>query len=315
MTASIGTRNARRHGILNGQRGTVREIDTERSTLHVELDGGKRVQLGVTYLGEQHLDHAYAITAHRAQGATVDRTFVLGSEELYREWGYTALSRHREEARFYVSRRDLGQGNDRDLPYRHDADVEDISRLLERTRAQDLATPQLRDTTREELEREHDELFRAFNEDRPLRRDLWTEDWRRDDVVKRLEERDAQIERLVKQREELGLFKRGERRELDAMLDHAYASYEHLVKDHREIGEAYERDNARDQEWAARHKPEANRFIAVHDELRDRDRIDIKAARQLEALDDHQPLERGLEHHERPRARGRDRGPDLDMGR
>jgi len=28
---------------------------------------------------------------------------VLGSDELYREWGYTALSRHREEVRFYVS--------------------------------------------------------------------------------------------------------------------------------------------------------------------------------------------------------------------
>ncbi len=50
-----------------------------------------------------HLDHGYAITAHRAQGATVDRAFVLGSDELYREWGYTALSRHRDEARFYVS--------------------------------------------------------------------------------------------------------------------------------------------------------------------------------------------------------------------
>jgi len=39
---------------------------------------------------------------HRAQGRDVDRTFVLGSDELYREWGYTALSRT-DEARFYVS--------------------------------------------------------------------------------------------------------------------------------------------------------------------------------------------------------------------
>ena len=28
---------------------------------------------------------------------------MLGSDELYREWGYTALSRHRHEARFYVT--------------------------------------------------------------------------------------------------------------------------------------------------------------------------------------------------------------------
>ncbi len=33
----------------------------------------------------------------------MDRTFVLGSDELYREWGYTALSRHRDSARFYIS--------------------------------------------------------------------------------------------------------------------------------------------------------------------------------------------------------------------
>ena len=33
----------------------------------------------------------------------MDRTFVLGSDELYREWGYTALSRHRDEAHFYIS--------------------------------------------------------------------------------------------------------------------------------------------------------------------------------------------------------------------
>src|SRR3954469_7670683 len=56
-----------------------------------------------SYARAGHLAHGYALTAHPAQGATVDRAFVLGSEELYREWGYTALSRHREEARFYVS--------------------------------------------------------------------------------------------------------------------------------------------------------------------------------------------------------------------
>lgn len=56
-----------------------------------------------SYVHDGHLDHAYATTAHRAQGATVDRAFVLGSDVLYREWGYTALSRHRDEARFYVT--------------------------------------------------------------------------------------------------------------------------------------------------------------------------------------------------------------------
>jgi hypothetical protein len=64
-------------------------------------DGSLRA-LGADYLDEGWLDHAYALTAHAAQGATVDRSFVLGSDELSREWGYTALSRHQTQARFYL---------------------------------------------------------------------------------------------------------------------------------------------------------------------------------------------------------------------
>ena len=42
------------------------------------------------------------MTAHLAQGMTTDRTFVLGSETVYREWGYTAWSRSRLGTRFYA---------------------------------------------------------------------------------------------------------------------------------------------------------------------------------------------------------------------
>ncbi len=56
-----------------------------------------------SYLDDGHLDHGYAMTVHRAQGATVDRAFVLGSDTVDRGWGYTAMSRHRHEARLYVT--------------------------------------------------------------------------------------------------------------------------------------------------------------------------------------------------------------------
>lgn len=56
-----------------------------------------------TFVEDGHVDHGYATTAHKAQGATVDQAFVLGSRESYREWGYTALTRHRDQAHFYIT--------------------------------------------------------------------------------------------------------------------------------------------------------------------------------------------------------------------
>ena len=98
----VAERNDRRLGIVNGQRGTITAVDLDRRTAQLRLPGGASVELDAGYLEHGHLAHGYALTAHKAQGATVDRAFVLGSEDLYREWGYTALSRHRDEARFYL---------------------------------------------------------------------------------------------------------------------------------------------------------------------------------------------------------------------
>ena len=91
------------------------------------------------YVRSGNLDHGYALTAHLAQGATVDRAFVLGSDELYREWGYTALSRHRAEARLYVSGTPafLNRGDD---AASSDADVTGVvTGMLVGSRAQPLA--------------------------------------------------------------------------------------------------------------------------------------------------------------------------------
>jgi hypothetical protein len=53
--------------------------------------------------GEPTLVHGYAMTGHVAQGATVDRAFVLASEGMSREWAYVALSRGRISNRLYVA--------------------------------------------------------------------------------------------------------------------------------------------------------------------------------------------------------------------
>jgi hypothetical protein len=79
------------------------------------------------------------LTAHAAQGATVDQSFVFGSDELYREWGYTALSRHRDQARFYV----VSPGSvERALPSLEpdrDAVSEDVVAMLSPSRRKELA--------------------------------------------------------------------------------------------------------------------------------------------------------------------------------
>ena len=42
------------------------------------------------------------MTGHKAQGMTTARCFALGDDTLYREWGYTALSRGKKENRLYL---------------------------------------------------------------------------------------------------------------------------------------------------------------------------------------------------------------------
>jgi hypothetical protein len=95
-------RNERRLGLINGTRADVCTVDAEQRALTLTLKDGTSRQIDAATLDRGGLLHGYAVTAHAAQGATVDRSFVLGSDDLYLEWGYTAMTRHREEARFYV---------------------------------------------------------------------------------------------------------------------------------------------------------------------------------------------------------------------
>jgi ATP-dependent exoDNAse (exonuclease V) alpha subunit len=161
----IARRNDRRAGVINGTRGEVVGIDAERGTASLLLADDTTRDIDSSYLDDGWLDHAYALTAHAAQGATVDRSFVLGSDELYREWGYTALSRHRDQARFYV----VSPGSvERALPgleSDRDAMAEDVVAMLSPSRRKELALDLLDragPTTADRAVREaHDEIARA----------------------------------------------------------------------------------------------------------------------------------------------------------
>jgi conjugative relaxase-like TrwC/TraI family protein len=133
----ICRRNDRRIGVVNGTAATVIDADPDQRCLRVVDDTGSARRLPASYLDAGHVTHGYAITGHKAQGLTVDHTFVLGSQELYREWGYVALSRGRESNRLYVH---PGARPDPDLDVHHHephADpISTVSSRLDRSRAQ-----------------------------------------------------------------------------------------------------------------------------------------------------------------------------------
>jgi hypothetical protein len=98
----IARRNDRYRDVSNGTRATVRAIDRPTGTLTVEVDGGGWRELDAAYVAE-HLEHAYALTGHGTQGATVEWAGVIARPSHFTaEWAYTALSRARGETRLHV---------------------------------------------------------------------------------------------------------------------------------------------------------------------------------------------------------------------
>ncbi|MGI8862969.1 MAG: MobF family relaxase [Solirubrobacteraceae bacterium] len=98
----IARRNDRHRDVDNGTRGTVTAIDNKSRALTVTPDGGGRRELDADYAAE-HLEHAYALTGHGAQGATLDWVGVIGRpSEFTAEWAYAALSRARGQTRMHV---------------------------------------------------------------------------------------------------------------------------------------------------------------------------------------------------------------------
>jgi ATP-dependent exoDNAse (exonuclease V) alpha subunit len=102
--AVVLRRNDSRVGAINGERGVVVGIDRDRIEMTVET-GTARLVLNAGYVfasREPSIVHGYAMTCHVAQGATVDRAYVLADGGMCREWGYTALTRGREQNHLYV---------------------------------------------------------------------------------------------------------------------------------------------------------------------------------------------------------------------
>lgn len=81
-------------------------VDADRLT--VRFDDSRTEVLTGEELASDRLDHAYAVTVHRMQGATVDRAHVF-ADGGGRELAYVAMSRARDTSHVYVAADDLEQ--------------------------------------------------------------------------------------------------------------------------------------------------------------------------------------------------------------
>ncbi|MDJ0827425.1 MAG: AAA family ATPase [Rhodobacter sp.] len=98
------TRNNATLGVRNGMLGTVQAISDDRLVIALDADaGGERRRLTISPKHYPHIDHGFAVSIHRAQGCTVDQSFILSSRTMDEHLAYVALTRHREKARFYTA--------------------------------------------------------------------------------------------------------------------------------------------------------------------------------------------------------------------
>ncbi len=123
-------RNERWRGLVKGVRGTVLRTRPDGTLVIAPQDGGTELVVPPDYSG---VSHGYALTAHRAVGATADVALVHGSDGADNQWHYVALSRHRIRAIYY----DVQLPRDIDGVHHEDDDHADRREQLSRIMARD----------------------------------------------------------------------------------------------------------------------------------------------------------------------------------
>lgn len=119
-------KNDRALGVMNGTLGTVESIKDGEMTIRLDKDRSTSTSLSPTIPSSlssvvdfvaidsscirltvdryNHLDHGYAATIHKAQGVTVDRSYVLASKYLDLHSTYVAMSRHRQSVDLFYGK-------------------------------------------------------------------------------------------------------------------------------------------------------------------------------------------------------------------
>jgi hypothetical protein len=95
-------------GLVTSERATVLSVDERQMALSLLTVEGRSVCLAGTDISAERLDHAYAVTVHRMQGATTEVSH-LYSDGGGRELAYVAMSRAREASFVYCVADDTEQ--------------------------------------------------------------------------------------------------------------------------------------------------------------------------------------------------------------
>ncbi|WAJ31641.1 Ti-type conjugative transfer relaxase TraA [Antarcticirhabdus aurantiaca] len=119
--------NNRDLGVKNGMLGTVEHVEAGRIVAQLDGRGGDSVSVP---MGDyQAIDHGYATTIHKNQGATVDRAYVMASGTMDRHLTYVAMTRHRDGVQLYAAQDEFTNAGrlveHGAAPYEHDPQKSD----------------------------------------------------------------------------------------------------------------------------------------------------------------------------------------------
>lgn len=137
---TVCLKNRTRLGVLNGDLATITAVDTERRTITLRLDRSNNVvTVPHWYLDEGNLDWGYALTGHKAQGATARRAHTVAGDGVDREWLYVTMSRGREANTIYLTDPDLNERECTHLTHQHPDRLPALITALGRTAAEPAA--------------------------------------------------------------------------------------------------------------------------------------------------------------------------------
>jgi conjugative relaxase-like TrwC/TraI family protein len=296
--AVLALRNDYRLGVLNGTRADIDRIEVDRKRLVAATNHGPLV-IPFAYAADGHLTHGYATTIHKAQGATVDRCFVLIDDTASREHTYTAVSRGRHGNDLFVVSADR-RGEERHAAEAQPDPIDQLRTAVQRSATQRFALDELEVGSTLQLDRLRHERnqLRARLSHRPpapLRKvDALTEArqherQRRDAVLWRRTRAEQALDRL-------GPVGRRTRPARRRYIEHRIAHFDaeitrydvKLAQLDRRL-EAFAPTVARRTTWERQHAPELRRLDELDRRIELIERLDQIAARGLE-----RGAERGL---------------------